>query len=336
MSEKQLTDIPFSVLDLCPILDKGTPTDTFRNSLDLAMHAEGWGYRRYWLAEHHNMPGIASSATAVVIGHIAGGTSKMRVGSGGVMLPNHAPLVIAEQFGTLESLFPGRIDLGLGRAPGSDKYTAHALRQDPARDENQFSDQLTELFSYFSNDDPKERVRAIPGEGLNIPIWLLGSSDYSAKLAGQLGLPFAFASHISPDFTLPAIQIYRSNFKPSAYIKEPYVMVGMNVIVSETTEEAERLATSQFQQFLHLIRGKPSQLRPPIEDMDSTWSEHEQRSIKVKMNSSIIGSKQVVKDKLESFLHKTKANEFIINTQVYDHYARLHSYEILASIFKGD
>lgn len=328
---KQLHEIPLSVLDLAPIVVGGTPAVSFRNSLDLAQHAEKWGFRRYWLAEHHNMTGIASSATSVVIGHIAGGTSTIRVGSGGIMLPNHAPLVIAEQFGTLESLYPGRIDLGLGRAPGSDQLTARALRRDSGRNGEEFPELLHELQTYLNPPgDPREmRVRAIPGEGLNIPIWLLGSSGFSAQLAAHLGLPFAFASHFSPNYTLPALQLYRSNFRASEFLDAPYAMICVNVIAADTDEQASWLATSQQQQFLNLIRGIPGQLQPPVKNMDEIWSEHEKAAVADHLRYTLVGSPDVVKQKLQSVLEETKADEIMVNAQIYDHEARLRSYEIV-------
>lgn len=332
---RQLRDIPLSVLDLAPILVGGTAADSFRNTLDLAQHAEKWGFHRYWLAEHHNMPGIASSATSVVIGYVAAGTSKIRVGAGGIMLPNHAPLVIAEQFGTLESMYPGRIDLGLGRAPGSDQMTARALRRTLSSSGEEFPEQLAELRAYL---DPAlaSGVRAIPGEGLNIPIWLLGSSGFSAQLAGQLGLPFAFASHFSPDYTLPALQLYRNSFRPSEMLAEPYAMVGVNVIVADTDEKARWLATSQQQQFLSLVRGRPGPLNPPVENMDLLWSDYEKMAIEQQLRSSIVGSPQVVKEKLQAFLDDTQADEMMINSHIFDHQDRLRSYEILMEIVKRD
>ncbi|MEZ2660191.1 LLM class flavin-dependent oxidoreductase [Aneurinibacillus aneurinilyticus] len=332
-SKKQFNDIPLSILDLAPIVSGGTPADSFRNTLDLAQHAEKWGFNRYWLAEHHNMPGIASSATSVVIGYVAAGTSRIRVGSGGIMLPNHAPLVIAEQFGTLESLYPGRIDLGLGRAPGTDQMTMRALRRDSRSDGQDFPEQLDELRSYLNPSlSAGMRVRAIPGEGLHIPIWLLGSSGFSARLAGQLGLPFSFASHFSPDNTLPALEVYRSNFRPSEVLDEPYVMVGVNVIAADTDEEARRLATSMEQQFLNLVRNRPSPLKPPVENMDDLWNPFEKATIQQQLRTSIVGSPKVVTEKLRTFLDSTQADELIINSQIYDHKARLHSYEILSSL----
>ncbi|MDM5336156.1 LLM class flavin-dependent oxidoreductase [Fictibacillus enclensis] len=331
---KQITDIPFSVLDLSPIGDGSTPADSFRNTLELARLAEKLGYNRYWLAEHHNMPFIASSATSVVISHVAAGTSKIRVGSGGIMLPNHAPLVIAEQFGTLESLYPGRIDLGLGRAPGTDQLTAHALRRDLRSSGEDFPEQLAELRNYF---DPSlaqgySHVKAIPGEGLNIPIWLLGSSGYSAQLAGELGLPFAFASHFSPHNTLPAIQLYRRSFKPSKVLDKPHAMVGLNIIAADTDQEAERLATTLQQQFLNLMRGKEVPLPPPVDNINDIASDYEIAALENQLGTSIVGSPQIVKEKLEKFLDESQADEIMAIAQVYDHKARLHSYEILAEI----
>src|SRR5271155_1230408 len=254
---------PVSILDLAPVPLGATPGDALRNSLDLARHADRWGYTRYWLAEHHNMVGIASAATAVAIGYIAGGTQRIRVGSGGIMLPNHAPLVIAEQFGTLESLYPGRIDLGLGRAPGGDQDTARALRRYLGGSGDTFPRDLLELMSYFRKAEPDQAVRAVPGEGLEVPIWLLGSSDFSATLAAQLGLPFAFASHFAPDFLFAALDLYRENFKPSDHLAEPRTMVGVNVIAADTDAEARRLFTSQQQAVLNMVRGRPGQLQPP-------------------------------------------------------------------------
>ncbi|AGK53426.1 LLM class flavin-dependent oxidoreductase [Bacillus sp. 1NLA3E] len=329
---RRLSEIQFSVLDLAPIIDGGTAAQSLQNTLDLARHTEKWGYNRYWLAEHHNMPGIASSATSVVIAHVASGTSTIRVGSGGIMLPNHAALVIAEQFGTLESLYPGRIDLGLGRAPGTDGLTAHALRRDLRNDD--FSQQLGELRNYLNPaiTSDKKRVRAIPGEGLNIPIWLLGSSGYSAGLAGQLGLPFAFASHFSPEYTIPALELYRSQFRPSEVLDEPYAMVGLNIVAADTDKQAHFLASSMKLQFLNLIRNTPSKLLPPVENIEEFSSDYEKGLLLERLSSSIIGSPETIKEKLQSFLNKTGADEMIINSQIFDHQARLHSYEIVAEI----
>lgn len=335
-STKQLKDIRYSVLDLSPIIEGGTAADSLQNTLDLARHTEKLGYHRYWLAEHHNMPGIASSATSVVIGHVAAGTSTIRVGSGGIMLPNHAPLIIAEQFGTLESLFPGRIDLGLGRAPGTDQITAHALRRDRMGDGSDFPEQLAELRAYF---DPtlgsgRNPVRAIPGEGLNVPIWLLGSSGFSAQLAGQLGLPFAYASHFSPEYTIPALDLYRRSFRASEVLDEPYAMVGVNVVAAETDEKAEWLATSMQQVFLSLIRNTPSKLQPPVENINELATDYEQSLLQGRLGSSIVGSQETVKEKLQAFLDETQANEMIINAHIYDHQERVNSYKIVSELFR--
>jgi luciferase family oxidoreductase group 1 len=333
-SNKQLEHVPLSVLDLSPVLTGGTPADSFRNTLDLARHAEQWGYHRYWLAEHHNMAGIASSATSVVIGYVASGTSTIRVGSGGIMLPNHAPLVIAEQFGTLESMFPGRIDLGLGRAPGSDQVTARALRRDLRNNGEEFPDQLEELRTFLqpAMSSEKSAVRAIPGEGLNIPIWLLGSSGFSAQLAGRLGLPFSFASHFSPDYLLQALELYRTSFQPSEVLDEPHAMVAVNVVAADTDEQAHYLATSMQQQFLNLIRGQTSTLKPPVDNMDELWNENEKYHVHQQLKSSIAGNPEQVKEKLQKFLDMTQADEIIVNAQIFDHEARLRSYEIVARI----
>lgn len=331
---KKVFDIPFSVLDLSPIAVGSTPADAFRHTLELAQLAEKLGYKRYWLAEHHNMPFIASSATSVVIGHVAAGTSKIRVGSGGIMLPNHAPLVIAEQFGTLESLYPGRIDLGIGRAPGTDQLTARALRRDLRSTGDDFPEQLAELYSYFNPDlaPGNQHVKAVPGEGLNIPTWLLGSSGFSAKLAGELGLPFAFAGHFSPRNTLPALELYRRAFKPSEVLDKPYAMVGLNIIAAETDKQARRLATTLQQQFLNLRRGNEAPLQPPVDDISEVASKYEMEALQDQLSSSIVGSPQTVKQKLQKFLEESQADEIMAIAQVFDQKARLHSYEILAEI----
>ncbi|MGZ5006000.1 MAG: LLM class flavin-dependent oxidoreductase, partial [Chthoniobacterales bacterium] len=262
----------YSILDLSPIVEGGDAAQAFRNTVDLARHAEEWGYHRYWLAEHHNLPGIASAATSLVIGHVAGATKTIRVGAGGIMLPNHAPLVIAEQFGTLESLYPGRIDLGLGRAPGSDQVTARALRRYLGSSGETFPDDLLELQSYFRPAAPNERLRAVPGAGLDVPLYLLGSSDFSARLAAELGLPFAFASHFAPEYLHVALKIYRNEFKPSAQLQKPHTMIGVGLFAADTDREAQRLATSAQLMFLNLVRGRPSELPPPIETMNGQWS----------------------------------------------------------------
>jgi len=330
----QFSNVPFSVLDLSPVNEDSTAAESFRNSLSLAQHAERLGYNRFWLAEHHNMTGIASAATSVVIGYIAAGTRKIRVGAGGVMLPNHAPLVIAEQFGTLESLYPNRIDLGLGRAPGSDQMTARALRRTLQTDGDDFPELLEELRFFFGAPVANQRVQAVPGGGLNVPIWLLGSSGFSAQLAGRLGLPFAFAAHFSPEYLLPALELYRRNFQPSAALDKPYAMVALNVFAAETDREAERLETSQHQSFLRLIRGTPGKIQPPVDSMDGLWSEPEKALVQSRVGGSIIGNAETVKAKLEKFLGETKADELIINAMIYDHAARLRSYEIVADVWQ--
>ncbi|TLS36767.1 LLM class flavin-dependent oxidoreductase [Pseudalkalibacillus caeni] len=333
---KQLKDIPLSVLDLAPIIEGGTPSDALENSVDLAQHAEKWGYNRYWVAEHHNMPSIASSATSVVIGHVAGETSTIRVGSGGIMLPNHSPLIIAEQFGTLESLYPGRIDLGLGRAPGTDQRTAQALRGRFGRNAEDFPDQVAELRGYFDPDlgTAPRGVRAFPGEGLDIPIWLLGSSGFSAQMAGELGLPFSFASHFSPNNTLPALELYRRHFKPSNILDEPYAMLGVNVIVAESDEKAEFLASSLQQAFLNLIRNTPTKLQPPVENVDSLMSAYEKAALEQQLGGAVVGSPETVKEKLGKFVADTKADELIVTAQIYNHDDRLRSFELLSELAK--
>ncbi|MGN6702552.1 MAG: LLM class flavin-dependent oxidoreductase [Burkholderiaceae bacterium] len=327
----QLADIPLSILDLSPIRAGGDAADALRRSLDLAQHAERWGYRRFWLAEHHGMPGIASAATAVVIGHVAGGTRTIRVGSGGIMLPNHAPLVIAEQFGTLASLYPGRIDLGLGRAPGSNQATMRALRRHLASGGDDFPEQLAELRAYF-HPVGSTGVRAVPGAGLDVPIWLLGSSDYSAQLAGYLGLPFAFAGQFSPAYLKAALALYRQCFEPSSTLAKPYVMVGLNVFAADTEHEARRLSTTHQQMHLNLVRGVPGQLPPPVDSMDQLWQPHEKASIESTLRASVLGDPAMVREGLQAFLDDTGADELIINAMIYDHAARLRSYEIVAEV----
>ncbi len=323
--------IPFSVLDLSPIIEGGDAALAFRNSLDLAQHAEKWGFNRYWLAEHHNMPGIASAATAVVIAHVAAGTKTIRVGSGGIMLPNHSPLVIAEQFGTLESLFPGRIDLGLGRAPGTDQRTARALRRGLQSDE-QFPRDVLELQALLAPLEPDQIVRAVPGAGLQVPIWLLGSSMFSAELAAVLGLPFAFAAHFAPDYLMHALSIYRQKFKPSEQLEKPYAMVGISAFAAETDREAERLFTSQQQQFLNLRRGTPGPLPPPRDTMEDFWSPMEKANVERQLAFAMVGSRATVRTKLEQVMANTQADELIIAGQIFDHQARLQSFEMVADI----
>lgn len=334
---KQRRDPRFSVLDLASIVEGGTAADSFHNSLDLARHAESWGYHRYWFAEHHNMIGVASSATSLLIGHIAGGTQHIRVGSGGIMLSNHAPLMIAEQFGTLESLYPGRIDLGLGRAPGSDQAAARALRRGLGSDGSDFPEQLSELRAYFDPAGAGSRpagVRAVPGEGLNIPIWLLGSSGFSAQLAGSLGLPFAFASHFAPEYLLQALHIYHSNFRPSAALDKPYVMIGVGITAADTNAEARRLATSQQQQFLNIIRGRTGKLQPPVDSMDGLWTLQEKAIMLEKQRYSFAGDKAAIKERIQDILEETQADELIVSAGIFDHNARLRSYEIVAEAMK--
>jgi luciferase family oxidoreductase group 1 len=323
--------IPFSVLDLSPIVEGATAADALGNSLELARAAEALGYRRFWLAEHHNMPGIASAATAIVIAHVAAGTRSIRVGSGGVMLPNHAPLVIAEQFGTLVSLYGERIDLGLGRAPGTDPYTARALRRDLAGSPEQFPNDVLELQSYF-DAAPDQRTRAVPGTGLKVPIWLLGSSLYSAQLAGMLGLPFAFAAHFAPELLLQALAEYRGRFTPSAQLAQPYAMICVNLIVAETERAAQRLFSSHQQAFAQLRRGRPGQLPPPIDDIDQFWSPEEKLTLGEAMRYSFVGSKASVQPKLEAFLASTQPDELMVNVHVYDQPARRHSLALTAQI----
>lgn len=330
---KQLADIPLSVLDLSTIIRGGSPAESYRRSVALAQCVEAAGFNRIWLAEHHNLDGIGSAATAVLIGHLASQTSTIRVGSGGVMLPNHAPLVIAEQFGTLESLYPGRIDLGLGRAPGTDQATARAIRGANAAMERDFSEMLEELRGYLRPSVPGQEVRAIPGEGLNIPIWLLGSSGYSAQLAGLLGLPFAFASHFAPRHVLQALALYRQVFRPSEVLDKPHAMVAMNVVVAETMERADYLATSVRQRFLRMIRNQRGPLDPPVDAMDGLWSVHEAAMVEEEfLAASVFGDPDTVREGMQRFLDETRADEIIVTTDVYDLEARLNSFRLLAEL----
>ncbi|GEO11994.1 LLM class flavin-dependent oxidoreductase [Segetibacter aerophilus] len=333
--QKKLSDIPFSVLDLATILQGKKAADTYKNSIDLAQHVERWGFKRYWLAEHHSMESIASSATSILIGHIAGHTSTIRVGAGGIMLPNHAPLVIAEQFGTLESIYPGRIDLGLGRAPGSDQTTMRALRRNLVEGPNDFPESVVELKKYLSAENSTAKVRAIPGEGLHIPIWLLGSSTYSAQLAAILGMPFAFASHFAPTYLQAALQLYRDNFQPSTDLQTPYALACINVVAADSDEEANYIATSFYQLAMGIIHGSTKPLRPPVTNMDVIWSEPEKAAILQMMKYTFIGSPKTIKGKLEQFLSETQVDEIMVTSHIYDHSARIHSYEILSQIWKG-
>src|SRR5581483_6301597 len=301
---------PLSILDLAPIVEGSTAGEALRNSLDLAQHAERWGYKRFWLAEHHNAVGIARAATSVVIAHVAGGTSQIRVGAGGIMLPNHAPIVIAEQFGTLESLFPGRIDLGLGRAPGTDQLTIAALRRDPGADT--FPQDVLELQHYLDDPKPGQPVRAIPGAGTKVPLWILGSSLYGAQLAAMLGLPYAFASHFAPDALLPALAVYRETFKPSEQLDRPYAIVGANVVVADTDEEAGRLFTSAQQSFTNIFRGRRGKLPPPIDDIESYWSPIEKGRVRGMLARSFVGAPSTVGEQLREFVAETAADEVIV------------------------
>lgn len=330
MTEKK--PVPVSVLDLSPIPQGAKPRDAFHTSLDLAQHAELWGYQRYWLAEHHNMTGIGSAATSVLLGYLAAGTSTIRLGSGGVMLPNHSPLVIAEQFGTLESLYPGRIDLGLGRAPGTDQRTMLALRRHLSGDVDNFPRDVQELQHYFGDVQPNQAVQAVPGQGLHVPIWLLGSSLYSAQLAARLGLPFAFASHFAPDMLFQALRIYRESYQPSERWPQPYAMVCVNVIAADSVRDARFLFTSMQQQFINLRRGAPGPLPPPVQNIHALWSAAEQYGVEQALRMSIVGGKDAVREGMQALLRETAADEIMVNGQIFDHQARLHSFEIVAGL----
>ena len=322
--------IPFSILDLAPVTEGSDAAQSFRNTLSLAQLGERLGYRRYWLAEHHNMPGIASAATAVLIGHIAGGTSTIRVGSGGIMLPNHAPLQVAEQFGTLASLYPGRIDLGLGRAPGTDQPTARALRRyfDSA---DAFPNDVIELLRYFEPAKPGQAVRAVPGAGLDVPVWLLGSSLFSAKLAAQLGLPFAFASHFAPDAMDQALAIYRRDFRPSARLAAPYAILALNVVAADSDAEARRLFTTQQQAFVNLRRGRPGMIPPPIDDIESFWTPTERLGVEQALACAVVGGPATVQHGLAAFIARHRPDELLLTANIFDHAARLHSFELAAA-----
>ncbi|MCB1749868.1 MAG: LLM class flavin-dependent oxidoreductase [Gammaproteobacteria bacterium] len=322
----------YSILDLAPVTAGSDCAEAFRRSVDLARHAEQWGYHRYWLAEHHNMPGIASSATAIVIGHVAGATTRIRVGAGGIMLPNHSPLVIAEQFGTLASLYPGRIDLGLGRAPGSDQLTARALRRASTSHADRFPDDVQELIGLFAPATAGQALRAVPGAGLEVPVWILGSSLFGAQLAAWLGLPYAFASHFAPDALLQAVEIYRAQFRPSAQLEQPYVMVGAGLYVADNEREARRLYTSMQIQFTNLFRGAPGEVQPPIEDMDTYWTPAERAGVERALKYCFVGDREQVAAQLADFVAQTGADEVMLAAQIHDHAARLRSYEIGAGI----
>ncbi len=321
--------VPLSVLDLSPITQGSDAGHSFRNTLDLARHAENWGYRRFWLAEHHGMPGIASAATAVLIGYVAGGTSTIRVGAGGIMLPNHSPLTIAEQFGTLESLYPGRIDLGLGRAPGSDQRTARALRRNLASDPDEFPRDVQELADYFS-ESPRQAVRAVPGTGLKVPLWILGSSLYGAQVAAAFGLPYAFASHFAPAQMMAAIELYRREFRPSRNLVKPHVMLGFNVFAADSLPEAKFRATSMQQAFVNLRSGQPSQLPPPVEGYVEHLGAQERAMLEQVLSCAAIGTPEMVRRDMRNFVEQTGADELMITSQIFDHAARLRSFEIAA------
>lgn len=329
MSDKK---IPLSLLDLAPIIQGSTAKEAFAHSLDIAQLAEKLGYHRYWLAEHHNMTGIASAATSVLIGYLAANTRTLRLGSGGVMLPNHSPLVIAEQFGTLNTLYPERIDLGIGRAPGSDQRTMQALRRHMNTDIDNFPQDVAQIINWFDAINPDPAVRPVPGFGEKIPVWLLGSSLYSARLAAQMGLPFAFASHFAPDLLLQALDVYRANFQPSQRLPKPYAMVCINIIAAETQREAEFLFTSMQQAFVTLRRGQPSQLPAPVESMENIWSPAEEFGVQQALGMSLVGDKTKVRHGLETILRQTQADEIMVNGQIFDHQARLHSFELAMQV----
>jgi luciferase family oxidoreductase group 1 len=327
--------VALSILDLVRITEGTDARGALDNARDVARHAEDWGYRRIWVAEHHNMPGIASAATSLVIAHIAAGTQTIRVGAGGIMLPNHSPLVIAEQFGTLARLYPGRIDLGLGRAPGTDQLTLRALRRAPEAAEY-FPQDVVELQAYFAPTEPGQRIQAVPAAGTEVPLWILGSSTFGAMLAAELGLPYAFASHFAPDQLLPALQVYRSRFKPSGQLDKPYAMVGVNVIAADTDQEARRLATTQQMSFADLFRGARGLSRPPIDDIEGYWSAAEKAQAMRMLARSIVGAPRTVRAGIEALVAETGADELIIVSDVYDHAARLRSFELIAASQAGD
>ncbi|WP_316799478.1 LLM class flavin-dependent oxidoreductase [Pedobacter frigidisoli] len=333
MENTSLKHIPYSVLDLATVLEGYTAADTFTTSLELAQQSEKLGYTRYWFAEHHNMAGVASSATPILIGYVAGGTSSIRVGSGGIMLPNHAPLIVAEQFGTLASLYPNRIDLGLGRAPGTDQVTAMAIRGENFNAVHSFPRDIDKLQQYFSSENSRSNVRAIPGEGLDIPIWVLGSSTDSALLAAEKGLPYAFASHFAPTYFEQAIALYRSRFKPSVFLKEPYVMACVNVVAADTDAEADRLSSSVKRMFLGVITGRRELLKPAIDHLDSQWDQMEKDAVMQMLHYSFIGSKETIKEQMGRFIDQHGVNEVMSTSHIYDHQAKLHSNELFAGVF---
>ncbi|MFT5090644.1 MAG: luciferase family oxidoreductase group 1 [Candidatus Latescibacterota bacterium] len=334
MADEIKGPIRLSILDLAPIREGGDAAAAFAQVRAQARHAEQLGYYRYWLAEHHNMGGIGSAATSVLIGHVAGATTTMRIGSGGIMLPNHAPLVIAEQFGTLESLYPGRIDLGLGRAPGTDGRTAQALRRERTGSDQDFPRDVIELQSYFRAAQPDQAVRAVPGAGLNVPIWLLGSSLFSAQLAGMLGLPYAFAAHFAPDYLLQALEVYRSEFRPSEQLARPYAIVGINVVAADTDAEARQLFTSQQVTSVHMARGERVLLAPPIDFIEGYWTPQEQAIVEHKLQYAFVGSAETLRSELAALVAQTGADELMTTVRIYESDACLHSLEVLADVLK--
>lgn len=335
MSEKKLSAVPYSVLDLAGVIQGYDIAHTFKNSVSLAQHAEKLGYNRYWLAEHHNMISVASSATSVLIGHIAGHTNSIRVGSGGIMLPNHTPLIIAEQFGTLATLYPNRIDLGLGRAPGTDQLTAFEIRGERFHSPQHFPQDVRKLQQYLGDDNYDSKVRAIPGEGTNVPIWILGSSTESAHLAASYGLPYAFASHFAPTYFFEAIEIYRKNFRPSNVLKEPYVLSCVNVVAADTDAEAERLSTSLKMLFTGIVTNQRRLLQPPVDSMEGVWSDMEEAAVEQMLDFTFIAGPEKLKEQFQSFLNHTKVDELMVTSHIYDHQARLRSYELVADVLKG-
>ncbi|XGB22554.1 LLM class flavin-dependent oxidoreductase [Streptomyces sp. II-2-2-2] len=323
-----------SILDLAPVCEGSDTTQAFANMLDLAQHAEGWGFHRYWLAEHHNMPGIASAATAVLIGHVAGGTKRIRVGAGGIMLPNHSPLQVAEQFGTLASLYPDRIDLGLGRAPGTDQPTARALRRyfDSA---DQFPQDVRELLHYFEPAQKGQAVRAVPGAGIPVPVWLLGSSLFSARLSAAMGLPFAFASHFAPDAMDEALAVYRREFRASQYLQAPYAVLGLNVVASDSEADAKRLFTTQQQSFVNLRRGLAGLIPPPIDDIEAFWQPHEKAGVQNALACAVVGDVKQVQEGLAAFVARHKPDEVLVTANIYDHAARKRSFGLAMQAWRA-
>ena len=335
MNEKKTTEIPYSILELATVSEGTTPGQTFIKVRELAQHVERLNYHRFWLSEHHNMISVASSATSVLIGYVAEGTTTMRVGSGGVMLPNHSPLAVAEQFGTLESLYPGRIDLGLGRAPGTDQLTAMALRGDHFNNANEFPQNVIQLQTYFSEKNSVAKVRAIPGEGLDIPIWILGSSTDSAQLAGILGLPYAFASHFAPAQFTAALQLYRKTFRPSESLKKPYTMACVNVVAADTDQEANKLATSLYQMFLGIVSGERKLLQPPVDNMDEIWNEYQKEMASQMLSLSFIGAPEKIKNEMHHFIQQKQIDEIMVISNIYDQQAKLYSYQLFAEVMKS-